>query len=190
MARPPDRQLDDAISRATLRLLGEVGFERLSIAAVATKAGTARTSVYRRWPDKKALVLAAVRHEFASPADEIDTGTLRGDLLAQARTLAERLGQHAGVLSGLLIAVRDNGELGRLVRSSIVERDRTIMTVAIGRAKARGELAGPVADIVTTVPMSLLFARILLLDEPLDDAYLTRMVDQVVMPLFQEYRAA
>ncbi|MFC5103299.1 TetR/AcrR family transcriptional regulator [Kibdelosporangium philippinense] len=115
MARLQDKQLDDAISRATLRLLGEVGFERLSIAAVATQAGTARTSIYRRWPDKEALVLAAVRHEFANPVDEIDTGTLRGDLLGQAQTLADRLRSQAGVLSGLLIAIRDNGELGRLV---------------------------------------------------------------------------
>ncbi|ONI86407.1 hypothetical protein ALI144C_10795 [Actinosynnema sp. ALI-1.44] len=184
MARPPDKDLDDAISRATLRLLGQVGFGRLSIAAVATSANTARTSVYRRWPDKEALVLAAVRHEFATPHATIDTGTLRDDLLAQARALAERLGQHAGVLSGLLTAIRDNGELGRLVRAGIVERDREIMTGAIDRAIARGELRGPVDEIVTSVPMSLLFARIVLLDEPLDEPYLIRMVDTVVMPLF------
>ncbi|MFC5103300.1 hypothetical protein [Kibdelosporangium philippinense] len=64
------------------------------------------------------------------------------------------------------------------------------MTVAIDRATARGELGGPVDDIVTMVPISLLFARLMLLDEPLDAAYLIRMVDKVVMPTFQAYRAA
>jgi AcrR family transcriptional regulator len=190
MPRPQDRNLDDAISRATLRVLGEVGFDRLSIATVATRAGTARTTVYRRWPDKAALVLAAVRHEFAGEPAEIDTGSLRGDLLAQARTLAGRLEQHADVLAGLLTAIRDNGELGRLVRSGIVERDHSIMTTAIERAVRRGELTRPVDDIVTIVPMSLLFARIVLLDAPIDEDFLVRMVDLVVVPLFDAYRVA
>ncbi|ALG11331.1 TetR-like C-terminal domain-containing protein [Kibdelosporangium phytohabitans] len=78
-------------------------------------------------------MLAAVRHEFATPHAEIDTGTLRDDLLAQATALTARLGQHAGVLSGLPIAIRDNGELGRLVRAGIVDRDREIMTGVIDR---------------------------------------------------------
>jgi AcrR family transcriptional regulator len=184
MARPPNPDLDTSIGATTLELLGEVGFDRLSIAAVATRARTTRASVYRRWPDKTALVLAAVDHEFAGTDTDHDTGSLRTDLLAQSRALAARLGERASVLTGLVNALRDNGELGSLVRSRIIASDYRIMTRIIARAVARGELSTTSTDsMALTVPVSMMFARVLLMAEPLDDDYLVQLHDQVVLPL-------
>jgi AcrR family transcriptional regulator len=192
MARKLDPELDAAIAAATLQLLGEVGFDRLSIAAVATRAGTARTSIYRRWPDKTALVVAAVKAELGDPRSPkvADAGSLRDDLLAHATRLAARMGDmRTTVLSGLLTAIRDNAELGALVRSSIVSRDGEIVRSAVRRAIARGELMENAADdpLIASVGVSMMFARAVLMDLPLDKEYVTELVDRVVVPLYQPY---
>lgn len=192
MARKLDPELDTAIAAATLQLLGEVGFDRLSIAAVASRAGTARTSIYRRWPDKTALVVAAVKAELGDPRrpKAVDTGSLRDDLLAHATRLAARMGNmRTTVLSGLLTAVRDNAELGALVRSSIVSRDGDIVQAAVRRAVTRGELSENAADdtLIASVGVSMMFARAVLMDLPLDEEYVTDLIDRVVVPLYQPY---
>ncbi|WP_163568500.1 TetR/AcrR family transcriptional regulator [Fodinicola feengrottensis] len=144
MGRTQDPDLDAAIGTATLELLGEIGFDRLSIAAVATRAGTARTSIYRRWPDKTSLVMAAIREALTGPDGIDDTGTLRGDLIVHARALANRL--EPGILAGLLTALRDNADLGTLVRASIVARDQKIMVAVISAAPS------PAANYAQTPP--------------------------------------
>lgn len=192
MARPSDKQLDAAINRATLELLGEVGFDALTIGQVATHAETTRSAIYRRWPDKTALVTGAVRHLLSTPAGAVeeDTGSLRSDLLTQARGLAARLANEMAILAGLLTALRENSEIGALVRWVIIERDRHIMGVLIERAVARGELrTAAVHELVSTVPASMMFAQILLFNGELTDDYLTRLMDHVVLPLFTPYLA-
>jgi AcrR family transcriptional regulator len=192
VARPSDKQLDAAINRATLALLGELGFDALTIGQVATRAATTRSAIYRRWPDKTALVEGAVRHLLNTPAGDVeeDTGSLRSDLLTHARGLAGRLAGEVAVLAGLLAALRDNSDLGALVRSVIVERDRHIVTVLIERAVARGELrTAAVHDVVATVPVSMMFAQTLLFNGGLTDDYLTALMDHVVLPVFTPYLA-
>jgi AcrR family transcriptional regulator len=162
------------------------GFDRLSITGVAARAKTARTSVYRRWPDKTSLVVHAVRHSLPVSEVDADTGGLRGDLLAQARGLAAR----AEVVPGLVVAVRDNGELGALVRETIVEQDRSLMAAVVERAASRGEVRAGVDEIVLQVPMSMLFTRLLLLDGTLTDDYLVRLVDHVLLPLLSSHSDA
>jgi AcrR family transcriptional regulator len=58
--RPRDPQVDQAILTATLELLGDDGFDGLSIEAVAARAGVGKTTVYRRWPSKIPLVVDAL----------------------------------------------------------------------------------------------------------------------------------
>lgn len=181
MARPADQALDAAITAATLDLIAESGLASLSIAAVATRANTARTSVYRRFPDKTRLVLAAVRSAFPETEGFEDAGSLRDDLLGRMRALARRLD---GVAAGLLGAIRDDSELAGLVRSAVVETDRRILGEIVGRAVARGELAASPGEQVLAVPAAMLFWRIALSGQPLDDGYLAGLVDEVVLPLF------
>lgn len=111
--------------------------------------------------------------------DSVDTGSLREDLLVQARTLAAR----TEILPGLVIAIRDDGPLGVVVRESIVERDRELMTGIVARAAARGEVDAELEPIVLEVPMSMMFARVLLLDGGLTEDYRVTLVDHVVVPL-------
>ena len=79
---------DAAICDATLALLAEVGYDRMSMDAVAARAKASKATIYRRWPGKQELVLDAVRSRAPGMAVPEDTGSLRGDLLATYRSAA------------------------------------------------------------------------------------------------------
>lgn len=191
--RPQDQRLDAAILGAALKLVAEVGYERVSIEEVARRASTAKTSVYRRWPTKDAMVLAAVRFYMRErsgstrPNAAADSGSLRDDLLAHARRLAAGLTrERVSVFAGLLLAMRTNPALADGVRGQLIEAEVGVVRLLLQRAIRRGELSGdrPVALLTMLLP-SVLFTRLLVLDAPLDDEFLTRLVDQVLVPAFR-----
>jgi AcrR family transcriptional regulator len=191
--RPQDEALDAAILGAALTLVAEVGYERMSIEEVARRASTAKTSVYRRWPTKGAMVLAAVRYYIRDPsggearAAADDTGSLRGDLLAHAKRLASLLTrERVSILAGLLLAMRTQPELAETVKGQIVQLEGSAVASILERAAARGERAAvrPAATLAMVLP-SVLFTRMLVLDASLDDAFLRRLVDEVLVPAFR-----
>ncbi len=196
--RPPIQALDEAILRATLELIGEVGYEGLSIEAVARRAGTTKPSLYRRWPGKDALVLAALRsYVVTALGDRKPAGTgrltgLRAELLARARTLAtEMTPHHLAVFAGVLLAIRSNQELAALVRQALVQTESSAMAAILARATARGEIpTAQVAPPALHVLPAVLFLRLLVLGQPADEAFLTQLVDEVLMPLFTKGRPA
>jgi AcrR family transcriptional regulator len=88
--RQRDPEIDDAVVRATLELLGEVGYPALSIGQIAKRAGVYRPAIYRRWPSKQHLVtdvLAASLGVLPTP----DTGDLRADLITGIGTVVDGL---------------------------------------------------------------------------------------------------
>ena len=84
---------DAAICDAALALLVEVGYDRMSMDAVAARARASKATIYRRWPGKQELVLDAVRSRGAGLTVAEDTGCLRGDLVATYRSAMPRLGR-------------------------------------------------------------------------------------------------
>ncbi|MER6876666.1 helix-turn-helix domain-containing protein, partial [Amycolatopsis sp. NPDC000673] len=82
VGRPRDVRRDAAIHEAALALLTEVGYDQLSIEAIAARAGVAKTTIYRRYRDKAALVAAAVEQRQGSAPPEPVAGGLRENLLA------------------------------------------------------------------------------------------------------------
>ncbi len=77
-----------AILRATLELLAESGYDQLTIDAVAARARCSKATIYRRWPDKAALVITAVRRHAGQPGIAApDTGSLRSDLCAALQAM-------------------------------------------------------------------------------------------------------
>ncbi|MEV4897159.1 helix-turn-helix domain-containing protein, partial [Nonomuraea sp. NPDC055795] len=83
--------LHAAIFQATLDELAEVGYAKLTMERVAERARTGKASLYRRWPTRLELVMAAVYSVLPDPSDVADTGSLRGDLLALLRHTAAAL---------------------------------------------------------------------------------------------------
>lgn len=170
-------------------MLADVGYERLSIEEVARRAGTAKTSVYRRWPTKESLTLEAVRRYLGTIAATLGraapAATLRADLIAhidQLTTVLTR--ERIGVLAGLLLAIRTNRELAAMIRAELVHTEVTAMRGILERAVARREIAAAnrSALIFHLVP-GVLFTRLFVLDQPMERALAAQIVDEVLLPL-------
>jgi AcrR family transcriptional regulator len=177
---------ESAILSATLELLAESGYDQLTIDAVAGRARCSKATIYRRWPGKAELVVAAVRRHAGDPLPAMpDTGTLRGDLLAALAAMRASLaGQDADLLLGLMLATRRDPELASVVRNQVLGSKREVFGAAVARAVGRGELAaGADHALVTEVGSAMLLSRLLVTGEPLDDAFTAHLVDAVLLPV-------
>jgi len=193
IGRPRDETRDTAILEATIAVLSEVGYDRLTIDAVAAKAKASKATVYRRWPNKAALVvdaMAVLKPELA-PGEEApclfpDTGTLRGDLMGGLQKIATKLSTNEGkLMAAVMTAATRDPELATAMRGNQEEKQRSCHTV-VARAVQRGELADDSgADLLFEVVPALMYNRLLIVGEPYDDAFLTRVVDDVALPLLQ-----
>lgn len=173
------------ILATALDLLGEVGFDRLTMDAVAARARASKATLYRHWAGKAELVTEALRDRVLVPAEIPDTGSVRGDLVAGLSLMVREVrDRDLHLAQGLLTALRDQPELAGCLRSQVVEDRCGAARAWIDREIARGTLpdgaeAAPVADVA--VPMIMM--RMLVTGEPVDEAYLERVVDEVVLPL-------
>jgi AcrR family transcriptional regulator len=175
---------DVAICDATLALLVEVGYDRMSMDAVAARAHASKATIYRRWPGKQELVLDAVRSRGPGLVVPEDTGSLRGDLVATyTNAVHGTAAEDVELIAGVLRAMRSAPELADCVRSQMVESKCAVSKVIIDRAIARGEL-GPGTDhlLLHEVAGALWFHRILVVGAPVDDAFIAHVVDDVLIP--------
>ncbi|WP_309238491.1 TetR/AcrR family transcriptional regulator [Actinoplanes aureus] len=101
--RPRDPEVDERITRAAAEVYGTEGWARFSVDAVARKAGVGKASIYLRWPNKEALLGAALATRLAGVRD-IDTGSVRDDLVALARQVLHTfLGEAGGAVLRLML---------------------------------------------------------------------------------------
>ena len=177
--------LEEAILEAALSELVDVGYAQLRVERVAERAGASKASLYRRWPGKIELVMDAVYHVLPDPTAAPDTGTLRGDLLALLRTVADRLAGPAGqALRGLLSDVlSDEGRAAQLRDHARGNSLRTMREV-VRRAGERGELD---PDAVTPRQLeaahALMRYHYLFNGPPVPDGVIVEIVDEVALPL-------
>jgi AcrR family transcriptional regulator len=182
--RPRDARCDAAIVDATTELLAEVGYDALSMEAVAARADVAKTTLYRRWASKPELV-ADVFEQRARLAslDVPDTGTLRGDLAAHVRDVRDRLVHTPSgrAILGLVAAAGREPELARLLRDGFVAVRRAALGELVDRAVARGQArAGLDVDLVVDLLVAPVYYRLLVSGQPVADAFLDAVVDVVV----------
>jgi len=117
VGRPRDPRIDAAILRATADLLVEIGYSNLTMAAVAERAGTTKTALYRRWSSKAELV-----HEAAFPAAPTAIATPPGDIAADIRAMVAAARDVfttpvvRAALPGLISDMLDDAELNSRVR--------------------------------------------------------------------------
>lgn len=176
--RPRDARVDQVIVEATLAELTDKGFAGATVDAIAARAGVGKATIYRRWPNREAL-LRFVATQVVDVVEPEDTGDLRKDLISIFEPLAAEFHEGgAGALLPDLIAEAAHDPMMRdLVRELASER-RAPAVAAFDRAKGRGELRRG-ADVDTVVDMlagSLVY-RFLLLKEPLDGGFTRRIVD-------------
>ena len=170
----------DAILDAAIELIGETGYGRISMDAIAARAQASKMTMYRKWPGKAELVAEALRrHAEGERPEPPDTGSLRGDLLAEVEGIVEAISGPS--LLGLAEAVRDDETLRDLVRAQIEDRSRRDAEVICAQALARGELInaalGPTA---LNLAVAQVFLTALLHGAPPDPAAL---VDDILVPV-------
>lgn len=177
---------EQAILDAALELLMEVGYDRLSMDALAERAHAGKATIYRHWSGKAQVVAEALRRmkdDRIKPA--ASTGSLRGDLLAAMTQLCDSLTDtESDILIGVLSAMRRDPELAELVHSQINASKKAEFEWIIDQAVRRGELPeGSTADLVEEVVPALFITRLVVLGQPIDDEYAAHVVDNIVLPL-------
>ncbi|WP_084460645.1 TetR/AcrR family transcriptional regulator [Nocardia kruczakiae] len=177
--------LERAILQAAAEELAEVGYSGFGIDRVAMRAGTNKTTIYRRWPSRTALAIAAFR-DAALPGDLPDTGDLRTDALTMLRAAAGRIASRQGELLQVLAAEMGNQpELLREVRDELVDTGATRWLTVLGRAVARGE-ARPesLSPRIATLAVDLLRNEYLVRGvTTIPDATIIEILDTIYLPL-------
>ena len=175
-----------AILSAVIGLLGEAGYEAMTMDAVAARAHASTTTIYRRWPGKPELVRAAVDAYIAGRVlRSADTGSLRGDLLSVLQAMREHLTpEFMAMMSGLVHAMRADPELAGSLRSMFDED--SVSAELVARAVGRGELpaddAARLAPLVHEVVEAQVFRQIAAGGE-LGQRFAGHLVDDIVLPL-------
>ncbi len=167
---------------AAIEELGRTGYGALRIEDVAARAGVNKTTVYRRWPTKEDLVRAALLSITADKFVVPNTGSLRGDLLAIAHRMVETTRSLGGQgLLRLMIAEGPGSELVAIAKS-LRKTHEAVPRSVIEAAQARGELP-PDADamLLFDVLVAALNRRLFLDRQDVDDAYLGRLVDLLLL---------
>ena len=179
--------LDGAILRATIAEINQHGYADLSIERVAERARASKASVYRRWPNKGALVLAAVYDQLPDTAAAPDTGSLRGDLLALFRSAAQLLAGPAGVaIRGLVSDALRDPELAGQLRGYTRGRSAAALRDVLRQAGQRGELSPEtITPRQLEAGLSVLRFHFLVNGAPVADTVVVEIVDEVVLPLFR-----
>lgn len=171
--RPGGRaaRVRNAVLEATIELVSEVGYDEASIEAIAARAGVHKTTIYRRWPAKSALVAAAASANSEAQVPIPDTGSLTGDLQALARSVVANIGTEDGGRRSRSIAasaIASDG-LANDMREFWAERLR-LSSAVIERAVERGELRDGVdATLLVETLIGPLWLRLLLTGEPITD---------------------
>ncbi|MDT0441393.1 TetR/AcrR family transcriptional regulator [Streptomyces johnsoniae] len=174
----------DQLLNITLDVLRENGYERLTIDEVVGRARASKTTVYRRWPSKSALVVAALVNAISDLPASHDTGSLRGDLLAYFHDLIDEMERLADVMAGLVGELRRNSELAAAMRKGYIDARRRPVIDAFVRARDRGEMASTAdVDLLWQIAPAVIFFRWLLTGVPVAREETHRLVHDVVLPL-------
>jgi AcrR family transcriptional regulator len=178
---PRVRHSKQVVMATTYELLSEEGLAGVTVDAVARRSGVAKTTIYRHWPSREALLLDACA-QMGPHFDVPDTGSFPRDLRALVERVVEQLlsDPYAAVLLSLMDAAERSPDLAALLaaaQAKLVEAVRTVLA----RARLRGELPHlpDPSDIAALILGPLLYRR-LFSHEPLSEGFFRLIVDNVV----------
>ncbi|MET8556812.1 TetR/AcrR family transcriptional regulator [Streptomyces sp. NPDC004959] len=179
----PEREAE--LYGAVLDLLREVGYEALTMDAVASRTRSSKATLYRQWGSKPELVVKALRHHKPHSIADIDTGSLRGDFHAMVGSQDDcRMAEDAALMRGIAMEMKSNPDLHRAFRELLIEPEITGLGQVLRRAVERGEVDAdrPALDFVVHMMVGAFVARQMIDARPLDRDFLTRYIDAVVLP--------
>jgi AcrR family transcriptional regulator len=174
---------EQEILDATLEVLADVGYDRLTMDAVAARAKASKATLYRRWTNKVSLVIEALQHT-KSPQELPDTGSLRGDLqgvfcgvggLADPTSVA--------TFASVLTAISRDADFAEAFRRDVVGPKIAVSRRLWERARQRGELRDDLdLDLLEPALAGIVLHRVFLMGEVPDTDLITRVIDQIILP--------
>jgi AcrR family transcriptional regulator len=193
--RPRSAAADAAILAATREALVDLGWSKLTLGDVATRAGVAKTTLYRRWAGKNELVVDAVAELF----DELelpDRGSLAADIEGVVLQFASILAlpeARSGLMAVVAEATRDEA-LRERIRASVVDRQKRLVLEGRSRAQSRGELppepdpasSARTVDLIFDMVAGAVVHRTLVSAEPADEEWVHRFTGVLLRGLAGE----
>lgn len=181
--------LESAILEAAWSELNERGYSGMTFESVAERAQTSKPVLYRRWPTKEAMMLAAIGYQgIMRPSTPPDTGTLRDDAIALLGNFNLRADGVAGLFSSLLSSYfAETGISPAELRLRIFGDGQTGMQKIVDRAVARGEVPPGLPARIVSLPSDLARHELLMTLKPVPDATIQEIVDLVFMPLVEAH---
>ena len=179
----PEREAE--LYQAVLDLLREVGYDALTMDAVAARTRSSKATLYRQWGGKAELVAKAMRHSKPVQVSDVDTGSLRGDfhaLVTQEDDCA--MEQNSALMRGLAMATHTNPDLLQAFREHLLEPETAEFRRMLQRAIDRGEVRpdNPAVPYVVHMMIGAVATRALIDDQPPTQAFLRSYIDAVVLP--------
>lgn len=182
------RVLEDALLDAAWDQLVSGGYGVFTFEAVAERAGTSRPVIYRRWPNREALVVAAVERFFTRGSRPVpDTGSLRGDVIALLTQANETRAAAAAVISVQLgTYYQESGTTPAELREQIL-RDRTsAMETVMRRALERGDITAAPLRRIIALPFDLFRQEALMTLKAVPAETIIEIVDSIFLPLINQ----
>lgn len=170
---------------ATLSLLATAGYDRLTLDAVATAAKASKATLYRRWASKAELVVDAIERAKGAPhLEDADTGSLRSDLLAMACTSGGlNDAQSLAVFASVITALHHDQEFSEAFHARFLLPKVAQSRAIYERARERGDISPDVdLDLLSSVLAAIILHRSFVLQLPVDDETVERIVDEIVIP--------
>jgi AcrR family transcriptional regulator len=176
---------EEEILDATVAVVAELGYDRLTMDAVATAAKASKATLYRRWSTKADLVVDAISRAKGCPLPEdVDTGSLRGDLVSMScgdGGFTDEMPM--SVIAGLVTALHRDPDLQKAFQERFLAPRMQVTRKVYERAVGRGEI-GPGVDVEllsVTLPALIVHHAYILGVPPTDDLIL-RVIDNVILP--------
>lgn len=185
-ARPRiEGERESEILDATIAMLLDSGYDRLTMDAVAGRARASKATLYRRWESKASLVVdALIRSKRSMAVPDVDSGELRKDLLAAHCGPTGKVDpDHARAMAAVLTALHTDEEFAREFRTRFLAPRLETSRRIFARAHERGELAeGVDLDLIAPALAGVLLHRVFLLGAVVDEKTVETVLDQIILP--------
>lgn len=167
----------------TLQLLAEHGYDGLTVDAVANTARASKATVYRRWPSKAELVLAAFIEGVCQVAVPPNTGSLRGDLVQIGETICEHAAQQSSTIRAVLVEVSRHPALADAMQHQFLDQRKALIQDVLRQAVDRGEIAeAAITDELWDLLPGYLIYRSIIPNRQPDSRTVRALVDGFILP--------
>lgn len=184
LGRPRDHGRDEAIHEAALEVLSEVGYDRTTVEAIATRAHVSKATIYRRYKNKQELLIAAMGDRVTCALPQIDTGSLRGDLIALISEHVKALqGPDGELLMAILSSAHRDPELGKLLPQNKPVITDSVSVHIFERALARKEISTSAnIEFLGEVVPAIFSHRLFITHQSINRKFIEHLVDDLLIP--------